>query len=136
MLITIHSTRNGNVCYVTYTENSLLTDVPYQPTLREAILEECNSVNVTWSPPTREALGDPVTSYLAQIRQSGSENPWMNCTSLTNQPSTSCLFPHLEKYTGYEVRLLAKNKVGYSLPSEILKVSMKESGIFVTQTPY
>jgi len=113
-----------------------LTDVPYQPTLRKAILEECNSVNVTWSPPAREALGDPVTSYLAQIRQSGSENPWMNCISLKNQQSTSCLFPHLEKYTDYEVRVLAKNKIGYSLPSEILRVSMKEPGISVTQTPF
>jgi len=34
------------------------------------------------------------------------------------------------------VRVLAKNKIGYSLPSEILKVSMKEPGIFVTQTSY
>lgn len=98
--------------------------------MREAILEECNSVNVTWSPPTREALGDPVTSYLAQIRRSGSQNPWMNCTSLTNQQSTSCLFPHLEKYPDYEVRVLAKNKVGYSLPSGILRVSMKEASMF------
>ena len=120
----------------TYTEKlaSLLTDVPYQPTLREAILEECNSVNLTWGPPTREALGDPVTSYLPQIRQSGSEKPWMNSTSLTYQQSTSCLFPHLKEYTDYEVRVLAKNKVGYSLPSEILKVSTKKPGIFVART--
>ena len=109
-----------------------MTDVPYQPALRKAILEECNSVNVTWSPATREALGDPVSSYLAQIRQSGSENPWMNCTSLKNQQSTSCLLPHLEKYPDYEVRVLAKNKIGYGLPSEILKVSMKKTGTSVT----
>ena len=107
-----------------------MTDFPYQPILRDAVFEGCNSVNVTWSPPTRKALGDPVTSYLAQIRRSGTENPWLNCTSLTNQQSTSCLFVQLEKYTEYEVRVLAKNKVGYSLPSEIFKVSMKEAGKF------
>ncbi|XP_078371996.1 uncharacterized protein LOC144655586 [Oculina patagonica] len=102
-------------------------DVPYQPILHETILAECNSVNISWSPPTRPALGDPVTNYLAQIRRTGSKNPWINCTTFNILNSTSCLFTHLKKYTEYEVRVMAGNKLGYSLPSVVVKVSTKEA---------
>ncbi|XP_078372013.1 uncharacterized protein LOC144655597 [Oculina patagonica] len=101
-------------------------DVPYEPTLHQAILGKCNSVNVTWSPPSRQALGDPVTNYLGQIRKVGAEKRWINCTSLDTPNSTSCLFTHLNKYTEYEVRVMARNKLGYSLPSEIVKVSTSD----------
>lgn len=106
-----------------------MIDVPYKPTLHQAILRECNSVKITWSPPLSQALGDPVTNYLAQIRKVGSKKPWINCTSFEMVLSTSCLFTHLKKRTEYEVRVMAKNKLGYSLPSEVSKVSTKEAGI-------
>ena len=39
------------------------------------------------------------------------------------------MFTRLEKYTEYNVRVMSKNKLGYSLPSEIVKVSSKGAGI-------
>lgn len=97
--------------------------------MQNAILGECNSVNVTWSPPTRHALGDPVTNYVAQTRRAKSEEPWVYCTPFNISNSTSCLFTGLtEKYTEYEVKVVAKNKLGYGLPSEIFKISTKGAG--------
>ena len=111
------------------TSSLCLTDVPYQPILHQAILGECNSINITWSPPTREALGDPVTDYIAQIKRTGSEGTWINCTSFNISKSTSCLIKRLEKYSEYDVRVMANNKIGYGLPSNIVKVATKTAGI-------
>ncbi|KAJ7350187.1 hypothetical protein OS493_037881 [Desmophyllum pertusum] len=60
-------------------------DVPYQPILHQPILGECNSINITWSPPTREALGDPVTDYIAQIKRTGSKELGLIVHHLTFQ---------------------------------------------------
>ncbi|KAL9972475.1 hypothetical protein ACROYT_G018783 [Oculina patagonica] len=92
-------------------------DVPYPPTMFQTDSGQCNSINIIWGPPTREALGGPVTDYLAQIKRNGSKSPWYNCSSFDALQSTSCLFSNLKKATFYEVRVMAKNRVGYSLPS-------------------
>ena len=115
------------------TFTSRFTDVPYRPILRKPILGECNSLNVSWSPPTRQALGGPITYYAAQIRKDGPGITWINCTSFNISNSTqSCLFTHLKKNTKYNVRVLAKNKVGYGFPSEILTVLTEGSGTWST----
>ncbi|KAJ7371966.1 hypothetical protein OS493_021392 [Desmophyllum pertusum] len=102
-------------------------DVPYQPILHQPILGECNSINITWSPPTREALGDPVTDYIAQTKRTSFDGTWNNCTLFNISKSTSCLVTHLKKDTEYGVRVMAKNKIGYGLPSNISKVSTKDT---------
>lgn len=61
-----------------------------------------------------------MTSYLAQIKINGSQDPWHNCSSSDTLPSTSCLFSGLEKDTVYEVRVMAKNRLGYGLPSHTI----------------
>ncbi|XP_078371879.1 receptor-type tyrosine-protein phosphatase F-like isoform X3 [Oculina patagonica] len=99
---------------------STAQDVPYPPTIFQTDSAQCNSINITWSPPTQEALGGPVTDYLAQIKRNGSKDPWYNCSSFEALRSTSCLFANLKKDTYYEVRVMAENSVGYSLPSHKL----------------
>ena len=105
-----------------------LLDVPYEPILHQPILGQCNTVNITWSPPTREALGDPITSYVAQIRSSGAKEAWINCTYYHTSKLDSCLFTHLKKFTEYSVRVLARNKLGYSLPSNIENILTRQAG--------
>lgn len=58
-----------------------------------------------------------MTDYLAQIKRKGLEDPWRNCTSHNTSQATFCLFTKLDKDTLYEVRVMARNKVGYGLPS-------------------
>ena len=94
-----------------------LVDIPYPPDLSGTISRRCNSIKVTWSSLTRETLGGPVTSYLAQIKINGSQHSWHNCSSSDTLLSTSCLFTSLKKDTVYEIRVMAKNRLGYGLPS-------------------
>lgn len=109
-----------------------LVDVPYPPTMFQTDSAQCNSINITWSPPTREALGGPVTSYLAQIKRKGSEDPWYNCSSFDAKRSTSCLFTNLKKNTYYEVKVMAKNRVGCGLPSHMI-IKTRNTGNYKTQ---
>lgn len=106
-----------------------LTDVPYPPILQSNFTRGCSSINVTWSPPAREALGGLITGYLAQIRKARSEEPWSNCTAFDNSLSTNCLFKHLKPNAKYDVQVIAKNKLGYGWPSEILEASTNQAGI-------
>ena len=105
------------------------TDVPYQPALHSNFTGGCSSINVTWGPAARHALGGPATEYLAQIKRASSEEPWINCTAPKNSQSTSCMFTNLErKNAKYDVRVMAKNNIGYGWPSEILEVSTRQAG--------
>ena len=61
-----------------------------------------------------------MTSYLAQIKINGSQDPWHNCSSSDTLLSTSCLFTSLKKDMVYKIRVMAKNKLGYGLPSHTL----------------
>ena len=106
----------------------LPSDVPYQPTLHPLILEECNSINVTWSPPIPGALGDPVIGYLAQITRAGPIEDWINCTSYAIAKPNTCLFAQLETHTRYQVRVIAENRLGYSLPSDIVEIFTNRAG--------
>ena len=106
----------------------LLPDVPYKPTLHPPISGQCNSINVTWNPPIPEALGDPVIGYVAQIAVADPKGEWINCSLRGTLRSRTCLFTHLEKDTTYRVRVFAKNKLGYSLPSIAKEISTKQAG--------
>ena len=106
----------------------LLPDVPYKPTLHPPISGQCNSINVTWSPPIPGALGDPVIGYVAQIAGADPKEEWINCSLRGTLRSRTCLFTHLEKDTTYRVRVFAKNKLGYSLPSIAKEISTKQAG--------
>ena len=103
--------------------------MPYEPILHQPILGQCNIINVSWSPPTREALGDPVTLYVPQIKMTGSKGSWINCTSFSVLNPMSCQFTDSKHSKDYDVRVLAKNKIGYSLPSSVLTISTEEAGI-------
>ena len=81
----------------------------------------CNSINLTWNPPSRDAEGGMVTGYLAQIKAASSEGPWT--TKNVSQSTQSCLFTHLKPNSLYHVRVMAQNKIGYGWPSEVSKVS-------------
>lgn len=116
--------------------STILTDVPYEPILHQPILEQCNIINVSWSPPTREALGDPVTLYVPQIKMTESKGSWINCTRFSFLNPMSCLFTNSTQYTHYDVRVLAKNKIGYSLPSSVLQISTEEAGILSNHHHY
>lgn len=94
-----------------------LADVPYPPTLHLLTTGECNSITAKWSPPTREAVGGPVMDYLAQIKRKDTEDPWRNCTSPHTSKLESCMFTNLEKDTLFEVRVKARNKIGFGWPS-------------------
>lgn len=102
-------------------------DVPYKPTLHPPISGQCNSINVTWSPPIPGALGDPVIGYVAQIAGADPKEEWINCSLRGTLRSRTCLFTHLEKHTTYRVRVFAKNKLGYSLPSIAKEISTKQA---------
>lgn len=112
-----------------FTFLSLLTVVPYPPILHSNFSRGCNSINVSWSPPAREARGRPITGYLAQTKKSSSGEKWKNCTALNDPKSTSCAFKNLKPNTKYDVRVLAKNRFGYGWPSVNLEVSTKNAGI-------
>lgn len=59
--------------------------------------------------------------YLAQIKKNDSGETWRNCTWHENHfQFKSCVFTKLEKETNYVVRVMAKNKVGFGLPTEKL----------------
>lgn len=96
---------------------SCFLDVPYPPTMLQMDSGQCHSLNVTWGPPTREALGGPVTGYLTQIKERDSKDTWHNCSSPDVPRSTFCMFTSLKRDTFYNVRVMAKNGVGYGLPS-------------------
>ncbi|KAJ7385105.1 hypothetical protein OS493_017473 [Desmophyllum pertusum] len=128
-------TQRRKQCMANKNSTSLcLTDVPYQPILQQAVLGECNSINITWSPPKREALGDPVTDYNAQIKRTGPVGNWINCTSFNISKSASCLVTHLEKDTEYDVRVMAKNKIGFDYPGKPVITERKVSGCNITLT--
>ena len=66
--------------------------------------------------------------YVAQIAVAGPKEEWINCSlNGTFRPRT-CLFTHLEKFTMYRVRVFAKNKLGYSLPSIAEEIFTKQAG--------
>ena len=82
----------------------------------------CSSINLTWSPPSRDAeggmvTGGMVTGYLAQIKAASSEGPWT--TKNVSQFTQSCLFTHLEPKSEYYVRVMAQFKMGNGSPSEV-----------------
>jgi len=84
--------------------------VPYPPILHSVFTGGCSFVNVTWSPPGRDALGGPVLGYLAQIKRGSSGDVWSNCTAYNISQSNSCLFAHLKPNTMYDVRVMAKKQ--------------------------
>ena len=86
----------------------------------------CNSINLTWNPPSRDAEGGMVTGYLAQIKPASSEGQWT--TKNVSQSTQSCLFTHLKPNSEYHVRVMAQNKMGYGWPSEMSKVSTIQAG--------
>ena len=88
----------------------------------------CSSINVTWSPPARESLGGPVTGYFVQMRSGISDETWIDYALFDNPQSTSCMFTHIKTNSKYDVRVSAKNKIGYGWPSEILKASTNQAG--------
>ena len=104
---------------------SLLIDVPYPVTLLD-LKGGCSSINLTWSPPSRDAEGGMVTGYLAQIKAASSEEPWT--AKNVSQSTQSCLFTHLKRNSEYHVRVMAQNKMGYGWPSEMSKVSTIQAG--------
>lgn len=107
---------------------SLLTDVPY-PITHLDFEGGCNSINVTWNPPSPNAEGGRVTGYLAQIKPVSSEEPWFNWTTNdVSQSPRSRVFTHLKPNSEYHVRILAQNKMGYGWPSEVSKVSTIQAG--------
>ena len=77
----------------------------------------CNSINLTWNPPSRDAEGGMVTGYLAQIKAASSKEPWT--TKNVSQSTQSCLFTHLKPNSEYHVRVMAQNKMGNGWPSEV-----------------
>ena len=77
----------------------------------------CSFLNLTWSPPLRDAEGRMVTGYLAQIKAANSEGPWT--TKNVSQSTQSCLFTHLERKSEYHVRVMAQFETGYGWPSEL-----------------
>ena len=81
--------------------------------------EECNDIYAKWNSPAGETLGGPVTTYLAQIKEKDSGETWRNCTWHEDPfQFKSCAFTKLKKETHYVVRVMAKNKVGFGLPTE------------------
>ena len=100
-------------------------DVPYPVTLLD-LKRGCSSINLTWSPPSRDAEGGMVTGYLAQIKAASSEEPWT--AKNVSQSTQSCLFTHLKPNSGYHVRVMGQNKMGYGWPSEMSKVSTIQAG--------
>ncbi|CAH3115208.1 unnamed protein product, partial [Porites lobata] len=87
----------------------------------------CNSINLTWNPPSRDAEGGMVTGYLAQIKPASSEGQWT--TKNVSQSTQSCLFTHLKPNSKYHVRVMAQDKMGYGWPSEVSKVSTIQAGV-------
>ena len=92
-------------------------DVPYPPTVFQTDFAQCNSINISWGPPAREALGGPVTGYLVQIKERDSKGAWYNCSFPGTLRSKFCLITNLKKNTFYKIRVMAKNSIGYGLPS-------------------
>ena len=93
-----------------------MIDVPY-PVNHSALKGGCNSINLTWNPPSHDAQGGIVTGYLAQIKAASSEESW---TTKNVSPSTqSFLFTHLKPNSEYHVRVVAQNKMGNGWPSEV-----------------
>ena len=81
--------------------------------------EECNDIYAKWNSPAGETLGGTVTTYLAQIKEKDSGETWRNCTWHEDPfQFKSCVFTKLKKETHYVVRVMAKNKVGFGLPTE------------------
>ena len=70
-----------------------------------------------------------MTGYLAQIRKANSKERWSNCTTFSNSLSTSCLFKYLKPNAKFDVQVMAKNKIGYGWPSEILRASTNQAGM-------
>ena len=104
---------------------SLLIDVPY-PVKHSDLKGGCNSINLTWSPPSNDAEGGKVTGYLAQIKAASSEESWT--AKNVSQSTQSFLFTHLKPNSEYHVRVVAQNKMGYGWPSEVSKVSTIQAG--------
>ena len=102
-----------------------MIDVPY-PVKHLDLKRGCNSINLTWSPPSNDAEGGMVTGYLAQIKAASSEKQWT--TKNVSQSSQSCQFTHLKPNSEYHVRVMAKNKMGYGWPSKVSKVSTIQAG--------
>ena len=102
-----------------------MIDVPY-PVKHSDVKGGCNSINLTWNPPSQDAQGGIVTGYLAQIKAARSEESWT--TKNVSQSTQSFLFTHLKPNSEHYVRVMAQNKMGYGWPSEMSKVSTIQAG--------
>ena len=109
-----------------------MIDVPY-PVTHLDFTAGCGSINFTWKAPSRDADGGIVTGYLAQIKETSSEElPWFNWTTNNVSHSTqSFLFNQLKPNSKYHVRITAQNKMGYGWPFEMSEVSTTEAGDFI-----
>ena len=63
-----------------------------------------------------------------QMRSGRSDETWIDYALFDNPQSTSCMFTHIKTNSKYDVRVSAKNKIGYGWPSKILKASTNQAG--------
>ena len=102
-----------------------MIDVPY-PVKHSDLKGGCNSINLTWNPPSHDADGGIVTGYLAQIKAASSEESWT--TKNVSQSTQSFLFTHLKPNSEHHIRVVAQNKMGYGWPSEVSKEFTIQAG--------
>lgn len=112
----IHST--NNVVYI------LVLDRPDPPDLKKYYTKTKTSITVSWEPSFDG--NSPILSY--QIDYKTSAHPSTPVTILITAQNTSYKITELEPYTGYEVRVRARNALGMSDFSIETNVETAEDG--------
>lgn len=103
----------------------IVQDVPNPPKL-ESVVCNLKDASIKWQP-----MGDnraPILTYVIQYNTSFTKDVWDNVFDSVPAADTSYIVP-LTPWANYTFRVLAKNKVGISLPSTHSSVCKTESDI-------
>lgn len=111
-VLSLHSVVKDLTFYFTFPP---LTDVPSPPGKPNVVDIDSTSMTISWSPPESDG-GTPITGYL--IEKKDRFSPRWTKVKETAIMETVYTVVDLKEGTEYQFRVIAKNKVGESKPSE------------------
>jgi hypothetical protein len=88
-------------------------------------VEEIGSrfIRLRWAHGPQTTSTAPVTYFVLQFKKSGSSSWVHDVYNITVQsPATHAVLEPLNPVTNYDIRILASNEIGHSLPTEPLAV--------------
>jgi hypothetical protein len=109
-------------------DNDIETARPRPP--QDFIVEEIGSrfIRLKWSLSLKNLSTDPVTHFVLQYKNSSAIS-WDDFNNASVQaPANHAVLRSLRPVTNYQIRILASNEIGHSLPSQPISVTTLAEG--------